>query len=1136
MKHPRFSLFRLLLLTITVLAGLMLVAVTIAAAQTGPVTPAAAPGGIEGFLYEPGGTTPVGGGWIDIHDVGGQPWMGTPTAPNGYFAIPNLPPGEYILRAHPPPGSDFAASLPVAVQVSSGQWTAQDMFLTKVRISGWVQDSDTGARIGGASVVAHNPDWSVEQWAGTNITGEYKIGGVDIGVTYALEVFPPEGSEYVQLPIEYTAVPTATDVVLEMRIPPTNVVGVVHNPAGDPVPGAGVVVFHPDFWRETAANEFGEFLFRDLPLGEFWIQAAPPWGEHGQGLLSSPPFTITIPTSITLRNVGVITLPHANKTASGQVVVIGTTDPVKDAIVEAHRLDRPGFSDTPVNVNGAFTLSLPAGEWHLRAVPFPPPAPRAEWVFPEPPEWIAFQQPYSITEVISNVRLDVIPTNAWVEGKILCPGGTFADPCPGYPPGFHKRIWVELRHHEIVNGAGVDGGYHFEIPVPEGWYRLFVHVEHPLLQGPEPLEVYANPGWQDVGEIELWPKDATIKGTVRNQLGNGVQGVQVVGWQPDRFGWGWAKTDATGAYTMHVIPGEWFVEPHPVPDMDYVYIHRPRRVRVAPRGTQTGVDFNLTYAGARIRGAAIDAGDGHRLWGLDGWASAHLLLPSSEERFFSDAPMWDGGFELKAKGGYTYAVGLHLPPHAPYVSGGAGPIPVAPGELVTTTVPLEHKDAAIEGRLVISGTSNPPPGPVWAEVFGEDEAGHWAVVRVDENTKEYWMEVVSGTWHLRAWVDPASGYVAAPTPQTVSAVSGPTPATLNFNVVPIGSSIEGLVLDPDGAPMTMTIVFAEGESPFIGHFETMAETDASGNFHLPVPLGEYVVGAGMPIDELKARGWLPPLPIEGVRPPTTGLELRYVALDGEINGTIHFDTGINVTPTHPAFVWGWSENGATVETEAMTDTATTFTYTLPVVTGEVWHVGAVYEDSENGLYYESAEEVVSMSGSPFAQDLTLGGPYAMLQPFIVSFDGSQMQTIVMPDGVELGIPPGSLVTSGTVTLFIFPTHEMRPEPGHEIVGVGYEMWAVDQNGQEITQFNTNVQMTFHYPPDAVLEAHGIAEHLLVPVYYSTLVGRWILADSYVLDTVHNEIMLQISHFTKFGTASTGPGQYHIYLPVVLRNF
>ncbi len=58
---------------------------------------------------------------------------------------------------------------------------------------------------------------------------------------------------------------------------------------------------------------------------------------------------------------------------------------------------------------------------------------------------------------------------------------------------------------------------------------------------------------------------------------------------------------------------------------------------------------------------------------------------------------------------------------------------------------------------------------------------------------------------------------------------------------------------------------------------------------------------------------------------------------------------------------------------------------------------------------------------------------------------------------------------------------------------------------------------------------------MIPVYYSTLVGRWILADSYVLNTVNNEITLNISHFTTFGVASTGDKQYWIYLPVVLKN-
>ena len=79
-------------------------------------------------------------------------------------------------------------------------------------------------------------------------------------------------------------------------------------------------------------------------------------------------------------------------------------------------------------------------------------------------------------------------------------------------------------------------------------------------------------------------------------------------------------------------------------------------------------------------------------------------------------------------------------------------------------------------------------------------------------------------------------------------------------------------------------------------------------------------------------------------------------------------------------------------------------------------------------------------------------------------------------------------------------------------------------------------MTFYYPPDAALFLQGISEHLLVPVYYSTLVGHWILADSYVVDTVNNEITLQINHFSRFGVMSTAPAERRIYLPLVLRNF
>jgi hypothetical protein len=242
---------------------------------------------------DPDGSMPVEYGWIEIEDTEGQPWMGTDTDSSGLFSISNLPPGNYILNAYPPDDSEYSASLPVEVEVVSGQFTPTTIYLTQTRISGWVQDSETGNRIEGAFVVAHDEEWSIERWAVTDINGNYKIGGVDIGSTYILEVFAPPETEYIQLPIDYTATPIETGKMLEMHIVPINIIGYVQNPEGAKVPEACVIVNREDYWEEINADESGDFIFRGLPTGEFQLHAEPPWGV--EGLIESEPRIVNIP-------------------------------------------------------------------------------------------------------------------------------------------------------------------------------------------------------------------------------------------------------------------------------------------------------------------------------------------------------------------------------------------------------------------------------------------------------------------------------------------------------------------------------------------------------------------------------------------------------------------------------------------------------------------------------------------------------------------------------------------------------------------------------------------------------------------------------------------------------------------------
>ena len=83
----RFRARRLLWPAAALLLGglLLLTVVSTIALSAGPAAPEDVPGGITGTLYEPGGLSPSGG-WIDIHDVEGHPWMGTTLAREDWTA------------------------------------------------------------------------------------------------------------------------------------------------------------------------------------------------------------------------------------------------------------------------------------------------------------------------------------------------------------------------------------------------------------------------------------------------------------------------------------------------------------------------------------------------------------------------------------------------------------------------------------------------------------------------------------------------------------------------------------------------------------------------------------------------------------------------------------------------------------------------------------------------------------------------------------------------------------------------------------------------------------------------------------------------------------------------------------------
>jgi hypothetical protein len=849
---------------------------------------------------------------------------------------------------------------------------------------------------------------------------------------------------------------------------PGGINGVLVNPSGTIPIEFGWIDIHDDQgnpWMGTATDSDAHFSIFNLPPGEYILRAYPPIGYNPYE--TSPPVEVEVFSGQVTTTTLFLNDSRASKTVDGQVVFEGTTMAVSDAKVWAHRIDGLGEANVPADGNGAFAMHLTAGRWHLSAEPI---SPSNAWIFPGPPTLVVVGQPLPLRSFVAEF------------GSIGCPS------CEG-----------DLDQDDDVDGID--------------------------------LAIYCGPQTETI-TLEVVSPNAWVKGRVTNQTGAGVPDVPVFGRQPEGVSLGWTATDTNGDYTIPVIGSTWFVGPVPGSIQPFVFRQDQQIVRLAPGGTMMHVNFSLMDAAARIRGTAVDINSGQRVITLGGEARAGLYVgPPLDFEFFSAGPLSDGFFELKVSDGETYNLALNISSDESYVSG-SDTVSLLPAELLKEVeISLEPKNAVIQGVLIDALTGSPPDSHVVTQIFGEDGQGHWTTAHaVADNS--YSLGVASGTWHLQTRMDPETGYAPTPNPVAVTVTPGQT-TIQNLEVYPINTTISGQIVAPDGTtPVASADVFAEGESPYGSYFESHTTSDSAGNFELMVREGTYLVNGTLPAPDLESRGWLNPLPVINVvvsaSSPAPGLALTFRALNGQIQGMIYFAPGFDdkvPSPSHPARIWAWANSSEWTETEAPVISGTnTFSYTLPVLMGTTWHVGAIYEDSNNGVYFESPEvevPVLPPSGQvtqdlALAGDLDTGQGWPLPQPIIVSFDGSQMQTIVMPNGVELNIPAGALVKTGapntTVTLYIFSLQGPQVQFNNENIGVGYEFWAVDSDGHEITQFNPNVNMTFNYPSDTDLEQQQISEFRLIPLYYSTLMGRWILAVSYEVDTSNNEIKQTLEHF------------------------
>jgi hypothetical protein len=1071
---------------------------------------------ITGQVLPPTGSTGVSDVGVMIHNENWSYQEESFTDDDGYFYFGAITAGSYKVEAFPGPGSAYCQATPTDVTITGETQTIAAIRLSLPSIIGTVVNPDeSGTPASGAFVEVHNSDWSI--CMGTQVnneeTGEYQIGGLPAG-TYKIRANPGQSSPYSCSVEQTVTVSSESAQTINMTLTSPTIVGKVVDGDSNAVRNANVVL-HTSNWQTVYFSQptgnNGRFALGGIAAGTYQLEINPPWERPD--LIRPDALTVEVSADSTYTITGgacttttvgglpaiQVAFAKASKTIEGAVTKTGGS-PIKNAQVFAFKEQGCGFANTTTNSDGTYSLGVSGGKWKVSIEPNKESTTTIDWAYTGQPRPVTFSE--SSTPETSTVNFEVTAASAIVIGRVLAPDETTTV----------QQAHVELRS---ANGQGSGGqpneNGEFSINVPAGTYQLMTFLPPDSPYGSSsPQAITTNEsGTIDVGDIILTSKNCQIKGIVRGPSGQGVSDAAINAMQP-RGGFTQTTTGSDGTFTLNVSPGTWEVMLEPTSEASYVYSGPPVRVTVGNSEIKTGVSFSVVYADSTIQGRVVD-GNGDTMTDLYGFACA------STDNGGYGGPLEAGRFELSVPAG-TYDIGGGFPPGTPYSLSSANDTSVATGETKVVELTVVENDRTISGVILDSNGDTVTADSLFVEVFAMNGTGTFQHAVAEKNgvtgAWEYSLSVSDGEWRIGYFVDKDSGYLGRPPVDEDSAVTVDGNETYDITLYSASATISGRVTNPDGNGLPYVFVFAQEPKDNNGsgrsRFFTDTMTDANGYYTLGVPAGSYQVGSGMPPSKMKTSAYVYPelKNITVADSETETVNIQYGSADSALAGSVTLGgSGVD------ALVWAWSENGRYAETDASDDGS----YTIPVKGDETWHVGAKYKDGD-GFYIADETEVDVSASSTETVNLALKTSTASVPDAVsITFSSGEMKIIELSNGTKIQIPAGALASSGNVSVMAQPEVGLRKQKDAQPVGIGYELTALDSNGQEISDFISAVTITFPYDPNDLPE--GTTADDLVPAYWDDNSGTWQKVDSAVIDAENHTITVQVTHFSLWGNIS-----------------
>lgn len=867
----------------------------------------------------------------------------------------------------------------------------------------------------------------------------------------------------------------------DVQIKNTQLRGVVTDSNSQPLPNANVI-FHNNDNSVTGFSQTdvdGYYNFGGAPVGTvLWMEASGPTDAYQYNTIER---TFTAGSSIETYN---IQANNATKQISGTVLFPdGTPVGTNTQIIILPTTVGRGWRQTLTDSTGHYSTAVTGGSWIVR--PNFDRFNNSGWAFLEPPTQVTFSEDTS-TEA-ATVNFTIQSAIGIIEGYALNADGSV--------PNMADVSLVLSNGAVVSTKVDASTGY-FSVTVPAGVWMIKIS---PLpsrsatdsLFAPITATITDNER-KNLGNIHGVNRSVTVTGRVIDNSGSAVSGASIDVYGPDlnynynSGSYSGIHTDVNGTFYFQVPPGYLIFTPQATGLGAYYKVKSNQAVNISSERTEFNIgDLVLEKLDGTINGnlgVDVDEGTGYAV--------------DAEGKTYVSTSVADGQFSINIPVDKTVTVGFYSIPNSNYA--------VFDTETASNGQTVNLQATAVSANL--SGEIKDESGNLVAEHIRVIATAQNAVYTTETTDGAYRLPMPAGEWQVNYEILEDQEVYLETSDSISLMINSSEQKTQDFTVPKADATVIGQVLDSANAALPFSDVYA-----FDGENLLLTETDASGNYSLPVKGGEsYTIGTGdSPNTTDLSQN---PTAVEPAVGSTVSNNITYVDPSAVVSGQVTLDSNI----VSSGYVRVINSDGRFNSTKI----DATGNYEIPVAKDDNIIVQAFYIN--NDKYYQSEAAELNTSNDENTQNLSLILDDSVSVPPLVKediADVTKTEIISVNDDLQLFIPPFALGTSGSAAVIVSPTIEVANQESSEPVNIGYELIAKDNNDVIIPNFNAPVTVDMKYQ-DEQITTNDLVEDNIAPRYNDP--ASDILAPILVatVDKDSNEVVFVTQHFSKYVLTAT----------------